>query len=100
MKCPICAAWTEVLDTRAGKHEATRRRRRCGNGHIFPTVEVLPVMVNKVHQAASVRSMERRRALWRRDQAIRADTRHADDVADGYGITGDQVRRIRRGVRR
>lgn len=35
MKCPWCGKWTFVLDSRYGT-----RRRECGNGHRFNTVEV------------------------------------------------------------
>lgn len=34
MKCIYCGAWTYVLETRKG-----RRRRRCGNDHLFRTRE-------------------------------------------------------------
>ena len=36
MKCPMCAAWSNVIETR--NH---RRRRECGNGHRFTTQEVV-----------------------------------------------------------
>lgn len=34
MTCPHCGAWTEVKETRG-----VRRRRECGNGHRFTTIE-------------------------------------------------------------
>ena len=34
MKCPVCGAWTVVLDSRQG-----RRRRECANLHRFVTQE-------------------------------------------------------------
>ena len=34
MNCPQCGAWSSVLETRG-----TRRRRECGNGHRFTTLE-------------------------------------------------------------
>lgn len=36
MKCPICAKWSTVLETR--NHS---RRRECGNGHRFTTREIV-----------------------------------------------------------
>lgn len=36
MKCPWCNAWTIVLETRQG----SKRRRECGNGHRYRTVEI------------------------------------------------------------
>ena len=38
MKCPTCNAWTEVKESRHGV-----RRRECGNGHRFNTIEVVKV---------------------------------------------------------
>lgn len=35
MKCPQCDAWSLVVDSRL-----PNRRRECGNGHRFNTVEV------------------------------------------------------------
>lgn len=38
MKCPTCNVWTEVRESHHGV-----RRRECGNGHRFTTVEVVKV---------------------------------------------------------
>jgi len=38
LKCPICNAWTSVLDTRNRK-DVTVRRRKCANEHVFKTEE-------------------------------------------------------------
>ena len=47
MNCPVCNAWTQILDTRK-KPEGLVRRRRCGNDHTFLTVEnVLKVIEKK-----------------------------------------------------
>lgn len=40
MKCQHCSAWTRVVDSRR-----ERRRRECGNGHRFSTVEVATSML-------------------------------------------------------
>lgn len=100
MKCPVCGAWTEVLDTREGRNESVRRRRQCGNGHRFVTLEVHPTVLHIGAVEASVRAIAKRRALWRRDQAIRADNRLQRIIAAENGLTRSQVVRIKRGVRR
>jgi transcriptional regulator NrdR family protein len=40
MKCPLCGAWTEVLETRTRKDKTKRRTYQCANMHKFRTVEV------------------------------------------------------------
>lgn len=45
MNCPICKAWTEVLETRGNV-----RRRRCGNEHRFTTEEVVRGPVTKAKE--------------------------------------------------
>lgn len=40
MKCPVCRAWTEVLESRPWKEKVTRRRE-CANGHRFTTYELV-----------------------------------------------------------
>lgn len=37
MKCPICNAWTDVLETRK-RSTGTYRRYECGNLHRFSTL--------------------------------------------------------------
>lgn len=41
MKCPVCKAWTEVLETRKRSDGVTRRRYLCANMHRFTTLEVI-----------------------------------------------------------
>lgn len=41
MKCPVCKAWTEVLETRKRADGVTRRRYVCANTHRFTTLEVI-----------------------------------------------------------
>ena len=41
MKCPVCKAYSDVLETRTRKDSTTRRRYVCGNMHRFTTVEVV-----------------------------------------------------------
>ena len=48
MKCPICGAWTSVLETRTRKTDGVVvRRYECGNEHRFTTNE--RVIVNDIH---------------------------------------------------
>jgi transcriptional regulator NrdR family protein len=39
VKCPACESWSEVKDTRINPKGELRRRRFCGNGHRFSTIE-------------------------------------------------------------
>jgi transcriptional regulator NrdR family protein len=39
MKCPICATWTDVKDTRRKKDGSVTRVRVCANEHRFVTDE-------------------------------------------------------------
>lgn len=39
MKCPICDAWTDTLETRTRADGTKRRRYECANGHRFSTLE-------------------------------------------------------------
>jgi transcriptional regulator NrdR family protein len=39
MKCPTCAAWVVVKETRTRQDNTRRRTYECGNLHRFNTVE-------------------------------------------------------------
>ena len=39
MKCPVCKAWTEVMETRQRLDNSVYRRMECANGHRFVTEE-------------------------------------------------------------
>jgi len=39
MHCPVCKAWTRVLETRRQPDSSKRRRYECANGHRFNTRE-------------------------------------------------------------
>ena len=41
MKCPICGAWTTVLETRMKNTNQRRRTLECGNLHKFRTIECI-----------------------------------------------------------
>ena len=48
MKCPICGAWTSVLETRTRKTTGVvARRYECANEHRFTTNE--RVLMNDIH---------------------------------------------------
>lgn len=40
MLCPICEVWTEVKASRQ-RSDGYTRRRQCGNGHRFTTIELV-----------------------------------------------------------
>lgn len=96
MLCPICGAWSTVLDTRAGPHESIRRRRECANRHRFPTFETYATAAHITTMSRALASIAARRAVWQRDQAIRKDPRPRREVAAAHGIGAKQVDRIRR----
>jgi hypothetical protein len=100
MKCPTCGAWSNVLDTRQGPYESLRRRRECGNGHRFATLEVFPEVIHGDARIANVRAIAKKWALWQRDQNIRSDPRPRAVLAQAHGLTPSQITRIKRGVRR
>lgn len=78
MKCPICAAWSNVLDTRGAT-----RRRECGNGHRFKTVE-------------RITGTTARPQKWARNLRVVNDPRGASEIARELGITEAAVRYIRK----
>jgi|GEM_PF-2004807 transcriptional regulator NrdR family protein len=39
MNCPLCKAWSTVLETRTRQDNTRRRTLECGNLHKFTTVE-------------------------------------------------------------
>jgi transcriptional regulator NrdR family protein len=41
MKCPLCKAYSDVLETRKRMDNTTRRRYVCGNMHRFTTIETI-----------------------------------------------------------
>lgn len=41
MKCPVCKAFSDVLETRKRMDNTTRRRYVCGNMHRFTTLELV-----------------------------------------------------------
>jgi transposase-like protein len=41
MKCPVCGAYTEVIDSRMRSDGTRRRRYLCANMHRFTTLELI-----------------------------------------------------------
>ena len=39
MKCPVCKAWVECIESRPKPNSTRYRRYECGNGHRFTTIE-------------------------------------------------------------
>lgn len=95
MRCPRCAAASDVLDTRAGDNFSTRRRRECHNGHRFVTLEVLPAATSSKTLADAARAASAAAARWLRDMRIRRDPRPATEVARDLDLTEARVRQIR-----
>lgn len=95
MKCPECGAESSVLETR----DASRRRRKCQNGHRFTTMEVvvpeglrltgyrarLAEGIEKVRQQKD----ERRREIAKAEGKLK-------DVADQFGCSISHVWHMRR----
>lgn len=97
MKCPICGAWSSVIETRENiKRESTRRRRKCANEHKFWTLEVFPGFINPEAAKRCLIGVEKSRARWVRDQAIRRDSRTPRELVPIYNLHIDQLRRIKR----
>ena len=96
MNCPICGAWSGVLETRPAKHNTIKRRHECANGHRFNTMEVFPACVCserdlKSNAAKVSRAIDR----WKRDIAIRRDYRATAVIAAEHNLTEARIRQIR-----
>lgn len=91
MKCPICGAWSEVLETRQGV-----RRRECANQHRFSTIEVLRTLAAKREAQRNATKVKTGVSTWARNQRIRADTRVSNIIAAEYGLHESTVRQIKR----
>ena len=84
MKCPTCAAWSDVRDTRpADKGHRTNRRRLCANGHVFRTTELhAPVFCSaKQRQRNFLVTAAARAALW----CARAEMRKRRAAGESLG---------------
>ena len=101
MKCPTCGAWSNVLDTRDGPHETTKRRRECANGHRFYTFEMLAPARNPGSMQRAVKTVQSQRARWQRNQQIRRnpDGLTRAEMALQMGLTEGAVRDIQHGYK-
>lgn len=96
MKCPKCAAWSSVLDTRAATDVSTKRRRKCANGHLFITFEVPPRLVRHDDIRVAVDAARKAKERARRDRGIVNSDEPASVLAKRYGISTVRVQTIRR----
>jgi transcriptional regulator NrdR family protein len=53
MKCPVCGAWTRVLETRQQPDNEKKRRYECGNLHRFTTLEKVSRVIKPKGKHAS-----------------------------------------------
>lgn len=97
IRCPKCDAETSVdkeFDDR--KQRTMTVHRECVNGHTFVTKEVHITMVADGRELRSaLNHINRRIALWRRDNAIVRDDRSIEEIAAAHDITPTRVRQIR-----
>lgn len=100
MKCPTCAAWSGVLETRQQPDNTTRRRHRCANNcPPFWTVQVLEATYTAAkHRNRAVQATNaRRQAQRKRDECIRAwfaAGESRDVIGARFGITASRVWQI------
>jgi hypothetical protein len=98
MRCPTCGAEPTRRLVRIDVPEEHRRihHRACPLGHHFWTTEVhFSQLANGREFASAVRGLDRRLAIWRRNEAIALDPRSSHVVAEQYGISSARVRQIR-----
>lgn len=105
MKCPRCAVHSRVLATRTKPDGYTvERSHECANEHRFKSVQVIHATYCAVRSrnARVIKMLDRRAALWRRDQEIRKRRRNGEfelDLAIEYGLTVRTISRINRGAK-
>ncbi len=97
MKCPMCGAPTDVLETRSYMDVFTRRARQCFNGHRVNTYEVPSGVLDRRQLAATRRGVLQRAEAQRRTLAVlRSPHESASSLARKLGITEARVRQIRK----
>lgn len=103
MKCPRCAAWSRVLDTRE-QHEGytTKRRHECANGHRFISMQVLGPVYGSAKQrnATFITTAKRRAELEARNRKIRAELAAGVPgmvIAMQWGVSESLVSLVARG---
>jgi transcriptional regulator NrdR family protein len=95
VKCPTCAADSEVLETRPYRTVFLRRVRKCFNGHRFSTYEVFPGNLDRRTIVTAERAAADRKLAWQRKQAVANSTEPATKLATRLGITSARVKQIR-----
>ena len=103
MKCPRCAAWSRVLETRSQDDGFTiRRRHECANGcEPFHTVQMIEAHFTAAADAGRLEPWPRRRArIAARNARVRrelAKGRQGIHVAAEEGISPSLVSLIAKG---
>jgi transcriptional regulator NrdR family protein len=104
VKCPRCAAWSRVLDTRTADDGYTlHRRHECANLHRFRSVQVLSTVYCSAKQrnTRAIVAAKRRADLAARNAAIRRDLaagRRGVDIAAELGVSKSLVSLVARGL--
>lgn len=102
MKCPYCAVHSLVLATRTKLDGYTiERNHKCANEHRFKSVQIVHAAYCAVRSrnARIVKMLNRRTALWRRDQEISKRRKSGEfeiALAVEYGLTVRSISRISR----
>jgi uncharacterized protein YbcI len=85
MRCVMCGALTQVIETReVGTKFIIRRRRLCRNGHRFNSFEIDESLEGMIVKMATrrnrIEAIEKRIARWHRDQDIMRRARAGEKV--------------------
>lgn len=88
MKCRCCDSDDlRVLESREGPHDTVRRRRECGNGHRFTTIEMHTDVASQAPHAKQFARRTTKRVAYARDIEIAQalyNGRHV--LAEKYGL--------------
>lgn len=101
MRCEVCGADTNVVDTRELNGWTLRRRRQCPRGHRMVTYEVIETVWNtaKHRNRDAVITAEKRALIDTRNRAMLADLdrgMQAKVVALNYGVSESTVSLVKR----
>lgn len=88
MKCRFCDSETlRVLESREGPYDTLRRRRECGNGHRFTTIEMHADTASQAPHAKQFARRTVRRVTYARDIEIAGNLHRGGTVlAEKYGL--------------
>lgn len=97
MKCLVCGAPTEVLETREFNLVFTRRRRKCFNNHIRYTYEVGEGMIKESDINNVVNGVHRRNMTEKRRKTIAKHQSLSNaELGRMLNISGQRVGQIRK----